>query len=224
MSKILLVILILILTFAIFFPSPLLKVRNIQISQEKDCLKSDDVLDLTKNQIIFFLDTQKIENELKTKFPCIFEISLQKNLPSILKVNLSEDKIVAKVNGTNFYLTLKGEILETNTKHNLPLIFLPQDYKNEKNTKISDPTILMSLYLLSSLAKTDFTATNLRFLGNGQIAVYNQKGTIAVFSPQKDRNQQLDSLQQVLTAAKIDQAKISKIDLRYNNPIVEYRK
>ncbi|KKS04034.1 MAG: hypothetical protein UU56_C0011G0028 [Candidatus Curtissbacteria bacterium GW2011_GWA2_41_24] len=60
-------------------------------------------------------------------------------------------------------------------------------------------------------------------MGNDEVVIYNQQGQLAIFSSKKDKEVQVDSLQQVISKAKIESAKIAKIDLRFDKPVISYR-
>jgi len=64
---------------------------------------------------------------------------------------------------------------------------------------------------------------NVRITGHDDVAIYNQQGQLAIFSSKKDKEEQVDSLQQVISKAKIDSAKIAKIDLRFDKPVLVFK-
>ena len=84
----------------------------------------------------------------------------------------------------------KDGTVRQSTQANLPTIFLP------------------------------FTPQNIRIVDGGDVAVYDTTGVIALFLPTKDATLQVDSLQAILAHSKIDEAKIAKIDLRFDKPVI----
>ena len=105
----------------------------------------------------------------------------------------------------------------------IPTIFLTQSQSAQTFGKITDKNTLSALNIAANLLKSDFTPQNIRVLDQGDVAVYGNYAIVAIFTQAKNTNLQLDSLQSILARSKIDAAKIAKIDLRFDNPIVIYK-
>src|SRR3989338_5198584 len=218
-----LAVIILIIVFALFY-SPLFKVQKIDISQNQNCLATQDIFDELKNsKNLFFISKRKLENTLKSKYSCIGTLEIKKIFPSKLQVNIAPKEPVVKIEGTSLMITDDGQVVEGILAKDKPIIFLPSDVKVVLGQKISEKTIIFAVQVTSKLLKSDFLPVNVRIVGNDEVVIYNQQGQLAIFSSKKDKEVQVDSLQQVISKAKIESAKIAKIDLRFDKPVISYR-
>lgn len=138
-------------------------------------------------------------------------------------VDLGPSVAVLKLAHTDLALSEDGLVIAA-TGSNLPVLFLEQNKKVKIGQKINDQVVKFTIDLAKSLAKTDYTPVNVRILSSFEIAVYNSNGTIAIFSSQKPQEIQINSLQALLSQAKIDANKIAKVDLRFDKPIVTNKK
>ncbi len=146
-------------------------------------------------------------------------INLKKNVSGQGATNLQS---VVQIDGTNLSLAQNGTVLpKTNSKD--PVLFLSKNTKLKQGDKVTDPQTLFAVNIAAQIAKSDFSAAGIRLLDLGDVAVYNTQNAIAIFTSRKDLSAQIDSLQQVLAKAKIDATKISKIDLRYNLPVITFK-
>ncbi len=127
-----------------------------------------------------------------------------------------------QIEGTNLYLAENGQVQDRSSSKK-PLLYLDKSLKLAAGQKITDPQILFAAGVAAGLSKSDFSVASIRLLPSGDIAVYNPQNAIAVFSSGKDARNQIDSLQQVLAKAKIDAAKIVKIDLRFDQPVITFK-
>lgn len=205
--------------------SPVFKIKNATFSKNQSCLTDNNQLEafgvFGKN--IFFLDSQKLTGNLKDNFACIESINVKKVYPSQIDLDIKSQQAVAKKEGTDIALTANGLVVKNTPNLQIPTIYLTQAQSAQTLGKITDKNTLFALNMAASLLKSDFTPQNIRILDQGDIAIYGNYAIVAIFSPIKDANLQLDSLQSVLARSKIDAAKITKIDLRFDNPIVIYK-
>ncbi len=146
-------------------------------------------------------------------------INLKKDIAGVQTTNTEP---VIQIEGTNLFLTENGQII-TQSSSKKPLLYLDKSLKLTSGQKVTDPQILFAGKIAAGLAKSDFSVASIRLLPSADIAVYNPQNAIAVFSADKDAKNQIDSLQQVLAKAKIDAAKIVKIDLRFDQPVITFK-
>lgn len=205
------------LTLAIF-SLELFKVKSIDL-KESPCVDDQDLN--IRGKIIFTVAKNKIEQELKDKFPCLSALNLKKVYPSTLKVEAVAAGPVAKVAHTQYATTIEGKIIDEGAGNQLPVLYLLTSVSTE-GSQITDQSSLFAIKIASLLARTDFRLTTIRVLGE-EIVAYDAKEVIAHFSSQKDATLQVDSLQQTLAAAKIDGDKIAKIDLRFDKPVITFK-
>ena len=205
---------------AILF-SPVFKIKSIEFNAQ-NCISDKNQLEkyqvLGKNILLFKSD--ELSYNLKNDFSCIDQIKITKALPAKLKIEIGVQKPIAKIEGKDLVLTKDGAISTSVQTENLPTIFLPSETFLQEGQKVNDATTLFALDVIAQLQKSDFTPQNIRIVEEGDVAVYDTTGLIALFSSLKPASIQVDSLQQVLAKAKIDEAKIAKIDLRFDKPVI----
>lgn len=215
---------------ASLYVSPLFKIDKLDLSKNQSCITKEKLKNYQiTNQSVFVFKTNLLEQKLKADFSCAKEIRVKKIFPNKLQVEIQTFEPIAKIDASELAITRDGQV-SSNVSQNLPTIFLPSDLSAKglsttealvkEGQKITDPAVLFALDLTALLAKSDFAAQNIRFVENRDVAVYNTKGTIALFSTQKGAQKQVDSLQALLAKAKIDPDKIAKIDLRFDKPTI----
>lgn len=205
--------------------SPLAKIRQIEIIQSQNCLDSKTALQEAgvSKKLIFLVSEEMVAQELTKKHGCIGKLKVKKNLPSKLTLEVEIAQPLVKIENTNFSLTRQGWVFESLGGTQLPSLYLGTDISLQPGTRVNDETVVYALTIAEGLSKSDFSAVNLRIVDESSIAAYGQGGLVVIFSPKKDANFQLDSLQQVLALAKIDGTKITKIDLRFDKPVIVYK-
>ena len=208
---------------ALIFAISVFKVKEVRLVQTHPCLpenfQKESGID---GKDILFISSQKLENGLKDKFPCIDEIKIAKNFPSKITINITAKQPIVRIEGTNLLISESGQVTENTASKDNPIIYLPQEPKPQVGQIITDTNVLSALKITSALLKSDFMPSTIRFLKD-DIAIYNRQGLVVLFSAKKEIDKQVDSLQQVLSQAKIDATKITKIDLRFDKPVIEYK-
>lgn len=124
-----------------------------------------------------------------------------------------EEKRVLLIADSNIAVTTSG----ATTKASATDSTLPKFYGESNN-----PNLNFVAALTTELTVSDFQVASVRVLDTRSIGVYTQQGAVAIFSTENDLKSQIDSLQIVLAKSKIDAAKIEKIDLRFDKPVVTY--
>lgn len=193
-----------------------LRVSKVEINQNS-CITIGQVN--LKGKIIFTLAEDALKKDLKEKFPCLTDLKLTKDYPSKIIFEAKTQSPVAKIANTQLLITAEGLVV-SGKSDSLPQLFLPPQVQAVPNEKITDGISLYASNLASLLAKSDFHATNIRILSSSDIAVYDSREAVAIFSAKESANSQVDSLQQVLAKAKIGDDKIAKIDLRFEKPVI----
>lgn len=197
-------------------------VRAIDVSGDQNCLSRESIEAsshlLGKN--IFLINAQQVEQNLKKENSCLESISVSRKYPSKLQININAKVPVAKIDGTDLLTTAGGEVIKQQVTNSIPTIYLPGNVKANQGTKFQDTEVLFALSVAGALLKSDFTPASIRMVGPEDIAVYSTNETVAIFTTQTPASGQVDSLQSIMTKAKIDAAKIAKIDLRFDKPII----
>jgi cell division septal protein FtsQ len=224
MKRSLLVAFILVVFFALL-AKWLFTVRSIDVRGDENCLNKENV-EANSNLLgknIFLINTQQIEKNLKGKNSCLESISLSRRLPSKLVVSVKAKVPVAKIDGTDLLATVSGEVIKQQVTTNIPTIYLPGNVKATQGTKLESSNILSALGITAALLKSDFNPSSVRIVGPEDIAVYSTNETVALFTTRMSTASQVDSLQSILTKAKIDASKIAKLDLRFDKPIIIFK-
>ena len=197
------------------------KAKTIVLKGDESCLSKAKLesYNLGKKNLLT-LNTNKLATNLKLDFSCIDKVEIIKDLPDSLIINFSANPDLVKIEGTNLIIQKDGKIKEKVNEVNLPTIFLPSQISYQKEQTVQDPIILAALEIVQFLTKSDFTLQNIRFTEGNDIAIYDTKGTVALFSSTKEASSQVDSLQSILSKAKINELKIAKIDLRFDKPVI----
>lgn len=151
----------------------------------------------------------------------IRQIDIKKD--RVTDVKVESGLAAAKIEGTNFFITSDGLVVEDSQNKGLPILFLPYGMAVNLGKRVDSKLVIFAVNLADGLSKTDFLAKNIRIISDDNIVFYNQEDMVVVFSSGKDRDSQIDSLQQVLAKAKMDASKIAKIDLRFDKPIIVYK-
>ena len=220
MTKKLLILIFLILLPASMWFLPIFKVSSVQIEQNSPCLGQEQV-EYIKGQRIFLLNTKIVIAKIKKDFPCAENVSIGKKIFSKIIIKITASEPVARLENTNLAITPSGQVTDAGAK-TMPVLYSSKAIGAAKNQILTDPELLISAKIAKTLEKSDFTAASIRPTEEG-VAVYGQDNIFALFSYQKDIDLQTDSLQQVMARAKIDASKISKIDLRFDKPIIVFK-
>lgn len=218
MLKLLASIFAILVIAGLFAFSPIFKIKTVELSSG-DCVRDDNLAKyyLSEKNLIL-LNTSKLEAELKSEYSCAKALRLTKEFPSKLKIEIESQKPLLKIENSNLVLGDDGTISES-TNQTLPTIVLPQEVNVVPGQKVEDARTLFAVQVAGLVLKTDFNTRNIR-ISDGDVAIYDAGGLIVLFTPTKPAQAQVDSLQSILGKAKIDAAKIAKIDLRFDKPVV----
>lgn len=195
-----------------------LRLRSVSINPQS-CL-GDNNLQIA-GKFLFTIDTSVLESNFKDQFPCAADIEITKAYPSTLEILVEVRQPVLGIAETQLFVTQDGLIV-LEAARLLPQLFLPSKLNLVPGQKVTSPEILIAAQIASLINKTDFTLASLRFV-NGDLVLYDPQGLAVILSKDKDPKLQVDSLQQVLAKAKIDDANLAKIDLRFDKPVLTFK-
>ena len=222
MQKSLLALTVVLLAAVLVLAKTVFEVKSIEVKGGQNCIDNGGVESqlhvIQKN--IFFTDTSKLEETLKQKNICLDFVSIHKIFPSKIVFDVVSQNPVAKIEGTDLQITSNGLVMKMGELHGRPTIYLPNNTNVQQGDIIEDKYVLFALNLASDLLKSDFSPSGIRFVSNRDIAIYSTAETVALFTTEKSSSGQVDSLQAIMTKAKIDASKIAKVDLRFDKPII----
>jgi len=181
------------------------------------------VFSLQKNLIFF--PSQKLEKEIRESFPQAGDLKIKKRIFT-LSFELHSKKPVAALSveppGSLFYwLDEEGIVLAKTDKNNgLPLILIKNDPVLEVGQafEYGNSQALMSLVIGLKMHLVE--SKTLRLVSPREIEVWLEDEVLILFNGEKDVGVQLDSLQLILSRAKIEGKTIKKIDLRFDKPVI----
>ena len=196
------------------------KVDTIKLNPQ-NCLKEENLA--LNNKLLFLISEEKLKDKLKKSFPCASNLKITKIYPNIIEVQVNQSESLIQISNTNLAVSSAGLVTEHNIQDKLPIYYPLQNETTIAGQKITGSEMIFVLEIAKLLPKTDFHPASIRSISASEIAVYDAKEAIAIFSPQKDANTQVDSLQQTVAAAKIDGDKIAKIALRFDKPVITFK-
>jgi len=199
-----------------------LSVKDVRINDSDFCLNSDSVKKQYTGQNLITISPRGEETTQKERNSCAEEIKITRQFPSTLQISVKSKIPVAKIDGTDLLAAADGFVIKKRVTTSTPTIYLANAKDLKENTTISDKNAVFALQLASGLLKSDFTPSSIRIVGD-DIAVYSTTGIIALFTNKASAAEQIDSLQSIVTKAKIDASKIEKIDLRFDKPTVVFK-
>ena len=222
MFKLFLVIIFLIVLapLSIFF---LFKIENVEVAGDKGCTEESTIQEQFRGRNIFIVSSKRVEETVLNNYKCVKNVTVQKKYPSTLTIEVEIDRPLVKVGDKNIYLTENGFVLDNYDQKNLPTIFFDKETEFKIGERVNDEDTLYVLSLVSQIGKTDFVATSIRVLSPFVLSVYNRENQTVIFTTEKEVNVQVDSLQLILSESKIDPSKITKIDLRFEKPVIIFK-
>jgi len=179
---------------------------------------------LQKN--LLFFPSEKLKEEIKQGFPQTGDLKIKKRIFNTLSFELQSKKPVAALSvessGSLFYwLDEEGIVLSKTDKNNgLPLILIKNDPVLEvgQSFQYGGSQAIMSLVIGLKMHLVE--SKTLRLVSPREIEVWLEDETLILFNSEKDMENQLDSLQLILSRAKIEGKTIKKIDLRFDKPVI----
>lgn len=197
-------------------------------------------------QSIFRVDGKKIARELTDYDLSIEEVTINKELPDKLHIfyklrqpaailqqeiteTLPEGRQLQK---SEYYLIdEEGLVFEKITqKLDLPVIKVANSTAADSgatlgvSTKLDENLVAGALEILQSTKKiSDFKIQNLKIFPDAQkVWVETSSGVEVEFGSEKSIDQQISSLQIILTKTRMDGKRVTGIDLRFTKPVVVY--
>lgn len=202
-------------------------------------------LSLRKN--IIFLPKEEIKESLRKNLPQIHLIEIRRKIPQTLNFNLTSRKLMAalavelplieeeatesaeikspefNLSGIFYLIDQQGVILEKgNESKNLPLILLDYDPSFEFGDQVKKEEILKTIEVLLGLRLRLIDPKITKIISIREVRVWLENNLLCLFNLTKDINEQLDSLQLISSRAKIEGKQITRIDLRFDKPVIAY--
>lgn len=173
-----------------------------------------------RDRRIFRFNSTTVVDELTRKFLPVGGVNLISHYPQTVEVVIKERRPAAKVSlpeGLPFLVDQKGVLYSQagETDVGIRLVIL------ELNTKLSLGQQL-DLAVVELILLKEPALILIRFANHESIEAESHEGTTAVFSRQKNLEDQIGVLQTVLKSYKIEGKVLKKVDLRFDKPVVIY--
>ncbi|MGB9706833.1 MAG: cell division protein FtsQ/DivIB, partial [Microgenomates group bacterium] len=185
-----------------------------------------ELTSLTFGKNIIFLPIRTIEKEILRLNPTLKEAKIKKKLPDklIFELKEREEAIVLGFDGVDEFLIVdkEGVVLGKEKKSNLPLVLLKEPLKLDIGQKIKEEKVIQAINFLTHLRLNLFEPKIAKIVSPYSLEVELKDDLVTTFSFKKETQIQIDSLQFILSRAKIEGKGIKKIDLRFDKPVVTY--
>lgn len=187
--------------------------------------------------IIFFSNHKAEKRLLETHFE-FFSVRVNKKLPITLYVDILRRKPVAILlparkaevaadeisqeitNGTAALVDREGTFLDMDRLvRDLPAVISFQGM-TLSGRKVEDEVIIKALDLSEKMLLRSLTPVSMVIITPREVKVRFNNGQLVIFSTEKEIIAQLDSLQYILSRAKMEGREIRKIDLRFAKPVI----
>ena len=179
---------------------------------------------------VFLYPEARIRQLITERVPGIKDIEVQVTLPSTLSVFVQKKTTFAALGTDSGYLMLAqdGEVLQKVSMQpsQLPRITFFQtlhflDY--QQGQKVGFSAIKKALYFIDVVQKNGLTVDSVDIDSVDMIACKTRTVEID-FSQSRDQDSQTHEIVQVLQRLRVGDLKVSKVDLRFNKPVLELYK
>jgi hypothetical protein len=219
-----------ILIFFIFWVKDSLftfKVINCQIDG-RDC--PEEIITKLKDQYLgkslISVQDNSISDFVNSQGFLVSNTAFQKNwLKRSADFNFTARKPIAYIKDNRINLIDKDGVVIGESSHNLNLPQIIPDFSLDpliNGEKFNQDEIKYALDILTKLKLYSFEPTKADIQSKFKIEITLLSGEQVVFSTMKEAAEQLDSLQLIFTRAKIEGKHISRIDLRFDKPVLLY--
>ena len=215
-----------------------------QLDDHPCSLELEEILISFYNRNIFKLNRSEVVSQLNHFDPTLSDINVSKKLPSTLSLSMKRRLAIAQVipvNNLEFTglestqsATLSGQLLDSffhldkfgelykkvNTKNpQLPEVLVSSNFplelsKDEITKKISEIIIALNINYVKFI--------RIAFLDSSQFIIQTTLGPYAVLNSTQNIKSSVASLQYILTNIKIDSKLPTKIDLRFDKPVLSF--
>lgn len=183
-----------------------------------------DLMRFSLGKNIFLLSTKKLSLQVKEDYLQTERVKIQKKLPNGVNFYLTTRQPQVAINGDKFHLVDQaGVVIEKKeTSGDYPLIFFDPPANLSIGERFSQPEILQTIDLIIDLKLRLIESNLAKIISATRVEIWLKGDTQTIFSLKKETVGQLDSLQLILSRAKIEGNKLKQIDLRFDKPIIIY--
>lgn len=242
------ILFVVVLLFLLVFRMGLFTIKIVKIENSKSgCVNENQLKDTADllGQNYFFINSKKIEENIKKKFFCIKSLQLSKQLPDkvliqvflrqpfALLVNLKDKEASLSALLENISTPSAEQVENYYVVDNEGVVFSKNEVdSNIPRIYINDPKISLGENLRADLTvgplkilekvQTFGTEIGESWIRDDLFVVNRNSKPKIIFSLNGNVDVQIASLQLILQKAKIDESKLEFIDLRFDKPVVRF--
>lgn len=205
--------------YAVFLSS-FFQIKEIKISGNKT-ITTEEIVSSFGQGNVFLVNTKEISREILEKFPKIANVSIKRELPDILSVQIEERKPVAvfSQDGDYFFIDKEGVIFEKTPEKPSEMLII----KGEK--ELIQKERLEKILKINSKLKDDFRIPfeEILIVSEGRLNVKTLEGWEIYFNPEGNLDWQLEELA-VLLKEKIpsgERGNLEYVDLRFDKIFIK---
>lgn len=187
------------------------------------------LMGLFQAENILFFSTPRAVKKVQDVFPGLSQVRIEKHFPQELLFELEERKPVAAVTLKNegatdfFWLDQEGIFLrKTTSRDDLPLVLVVSWPPLAVGEKLPLEGLEAIIFLLTNLKWRLLAPKQAEIVDSSKAKVWLADNLQVTFSLQKDLDDQLASLQLILSRTKIEGKPPKRVDLFFDKPVIAY--
>lgn len=216
---------LMVVVFSVIFTSLIDYFRVTEI--ELNGVKSLNSIEIVNNDILFILDTNKLESELKEKNPSVETVSVQKIYPNrvVISAVLIKPSVQLRVSDGWYLLSPSAKIIAKSRKpySKVATISYFTKYPFEAyqvGDQIESSEIIYASYFINKLRTIKIRSYDSVAIDHLFVLLLKGGSQEIWLTTKKSKEQQFDVLRDILKQFVISGKKYKKIDLRFSKPIV----
>lgn len=212
--------------FLLYRYNTILHITSVSIiGGSKDEKKTIEAFLLKKN--ILFLSDRDVTEQVRSRFPALTVIQVEKSYPSSLTLTIRSEKPFASLVTDGGYMSLseKGTVLKKvrDKTPPEPAIHFYQPVRHNEyqmGQVITYSQLQKTLVFIRALTDEGFRVETVAIDSVDMIACKTRGFTVA-FSQKRDTELQKYELRQLVKQLKIGTLRVKRLDLRFDKPVVE---
>ena len=208
--------------------APLFRIQEVTTDPDVQFLQAK-ILGRLRGQNIFSIDLNRLHREIRSLFPQIYDLGIERRFPDTIHINAKRREPFAQVLVKQNYLTIDEEgvviFIDHKPAPKLPLI---------KNSNLEKRRVLLGSKLATLEIKAAIATLEAFYNNNGlskypisEIDVenlskisFNIGPTLEIILDKDDIAQKLEMLVFLIAQKKLDFREVKYIDLRFKEPVV----
>lgn len=219
--------LILVIGFYVFLNSGIFNIKNIEI-KGNNRVKNEEIMECLgiENKKNIFMHSSKNLEEKLLKNSYIESVTIVKNMPNSLEINIKERVPVAilKNNDRYCYIDEKGNMLEIlsdiDNENESIIVNIPYNINENKEIKFENEQMSKRLsYLLGCIQKNKAVKqlNNIEFQNNDIISIITKDGIKVTLHDDENLNYNISRMSSILVELQSDNIKNGTVDLTYGD-------